>query len=281
MIIDAHQHFWDSSRTDYAWLTPAAGILYRSYQPPDLIPTLRHNGVTATVLVQAAPSEAETHYLFDLARVHPFIAGVIGWVDFEAPEVERRIAAAIEAGGGILKGLRPMIQDIADPQWVSRPELDDAFDAMCTHDLVFDALIRPVHLPALRARLERHARLRVVLDHAAKPAIKTREFAGWANEMSAIARASQVHCKLSGLLTEAGSGQASKDIEPYVEHVFACFGPHRVLWGSDWPVLNAVSDYSQWLRISRELVERFASGFRDEVLAHNAVRIYGLKVSEA
>jgi len=99
--------------------------------------------------------------------------------------------------------------------------------------------------------------------------------------MRAIARESQVHCKLSGLLTEAGSAQASKDIESYVDHVFACFGPQRVLWGSDWPVLNAVSNYSQWLQISRELVERFATGFLDDVLAHNAVRIYGLKVCES
>jgi L-fuconolactonase len=281
MIIDAHQHFWDLSRTDYGWLTPSEGVLYRSYLPTDLIPTLRHLGVTATVLVQAAPSEAETRYLFELARAYPFVAGVIGWVEFEAPDVERRIAALIEAGGGILKGLRPMIQEIGDPEWVRRPELDNAFEAMCMHDLVFDALVRPVHLPALRARLGRQARLRVVLDHAAKPEIKSRGFDQWARELQVISRESRVHCKLSGLLTELGVGQVLEDIAPYVEHVFACFGPERVLWGSDWPVLNAVTEYADWLRISREMIERFAKGACDGVLAHNAVSIYGLKVTKA
>jgi L-fuconolactonase len=281
MIIDAHQHFWDLSRPDYAWLTPSEGVLYRSYLPADLIPILRHNGVIATVLVQAAPTEAETRYLFDLARAYPFVAGVIGWVEFQAPDVARRIAALVEAGEGLLKGLRPMIQDIADPEWVSRPELDPAFEAMCAHGLAFDALVRPVQLPALRARLERHRQLKTVLDHAAKPAIRAREFDGWAREMEAIARGSRVNCKLSGLLTELARSQLPQDIEPYVEHLFACFGPERVLWGSDWPVLNAVSEYAEWLRISREMIERFARGRRDDVLARNAVRTYGLKVTGA
>jgi L-fuconolactonase len=282
MIIDAHQHFWDLSRRDYAWLTPAEGILYRNYLPTDLIPTLRENGVIATVLVQAAPSEAETRYLFDLARANPFVAGVIGWVDFEAPDVERRIGGLIEAGGGMLKGLRPMIQDIADPEWVRRATLDRAFEAMSTHGLVFDALVRPVHLPPLRTRLERHPQLRVVLDHAAKPQIKPGEFEKWAREIQAIGGGTQVHCKLSGLLTlAAGSAHPSKDIEPYVEHMFACFGPQRVLWGSDWPVLNAVSEYSQWLRISKDLIERFAEESRDDVLGGNAQRVYRLKMPAA
>lgn len=282
MIIDAHQHFWDLSRRDYAWLTPAEGILYRNYLPTDLISTLRENGVIASVLVQAAPSEAETRYLFDLARANPFVAGVIGWVDFEDPDVERRIGGLIEAGGGMLRGLRPMIQDIADPEWVRRPILDPAFEAMSTHGLVFDALVRPVHLPPLRTRLERHPQLRVVLDHAAKPQIKTGEFETWAREMRAIARGTQVHCKLSGLLTlAAGSAQPSKDIEPYVEHVFACFGAQRVLWGSDWPVLNAVSEYSQWLQISRRMIERFAEGTLDDVLGRNAARVYRLTMPPA
>jgi L-fuconolactonase len=281
LIVDAHQHFWDVSRTDYEWLTPSQGALYRSYLPTDLMPILRRNGVSATVLVQAAPSEAETRYLFDLARAHPFVAGVIGWVEFEDPLVKHRIADLIKAGGGILKGLRPMIQDIVDPEWVSRPELDTAFEAMCRHDLVFDALVRPIHLPALRVRLQRHAHLRAVLDHAAKPEIKTGGLNRWAGEMEAIARESQVYCKLSGLLTEAGSAQAPKDIEPYVEQVFACFGPDRILWGSDWPVLNAVGEYSDWLRISREMIERFAKGALYDVLARNAMRVYGLKVAGA
>jgi L-fuconolactonase len=122
----------------------------------------------------------------------------------------------------------------------------------------------------------------VVLDHAAKPQIKIGEFEKWAREMRALSRGTQVHCKLSGLLTlAAGRAHPSKDIEPYVEHVFACFDPQRVLWGSDWPVLNAVSEYSQWLRISRDMIGHFAEGLRDDVLGRNAERVYRLKIPPA
>src|ERR1700734_679280 len=142
MIIDAHQHFWDVSRADYDWLTPDQGKLYRNYLPADLAPTLLDNGVTATVLIQAAPSEAETRYLFRLAQAHPFIAGIVGWVDFQSAGAHRRISALIADGRGTLKGLRPMIQDIPDPHWLSQPALDEAFEAMVTHGLAFDALVR-------------------------------------------------------------------------------------------------------------------------------------------
>src|ERR1700753_3021974 len=121
MIIDAHQHFWDVARTDYGWLTSATGeILYRNYMPEDLQPLLAQNKVVGTVLIQAAPSEEETRYLFQLASAHSFILGVVGWVDFEAPDVAERIAALKLVGGSLLIGLRPMIQDIADSEWITR-----------------------------------------------------------------------------------------------------------------------------------------------------------------
>jgi L-fuconolactonase len=150
MIIDAHQHFWDLSRADYDWLTPDQSILYCDYLPADLAPTLLGEGVRATVLVQAAPSEAETRYLFRLAQAYPFIAGIVGWVDFQSAGAHRRISALIADGRGTLKGLRPMIQDIPDPHWLSRPALDEAFEAMATHGLVFDALVRPAQIDGLR-----------------------------------------------------------------------------------------------------------------------------------
>ena len=130
MIIDAHQHFWDLARGDYAWLTPDAGVLYRDYLPHDLAGTLREHGVGATVLVQAAASEAETQFLFRLAAAHPFVAGVVGWVDFESHIAPQRISSMAAAAGGRLKGMRPMIHDIADAAWVTRPALDAAFEAM-------------------------------------------------------------------------------------------------------------------------------------------------------
>jgi L-fuconolactonase len=279
MIIDAHQHFWDLARADYGWLTPDAGVLYRNYLPHDLAGTLRDNGVSATVLVQAAATEAETHYLLQLAEAHAFVAGVVGWVDFESPDAPRRIASLAVAAGTKLKGLRPMIQDMADCSWIKRATLDAAFEAMIAHDLVFDALVKPKHLSALRERLLRHPKLRAVLDHAGKPDIAHGDIDSWASDIQRLARDTSSSCKLSGLLTEAGGRNSADDLAPFVAHIFSSFGPQRVIWGSDWPVLNRVSGYAQWLELSRSLVERFAAGHAADVLAHSARRLYRLELN--
>jgi L-fuconolactonase len=278
MIIDAHQHFWHLSRPDYAWLTPQNAVLYRNYQPADLAPVLLENGVGATVLIQAAASESETRYLFQLARENSFIAGVVGWLDFEAAEAPGRLAMLLADGHGKLKGLRPMIQDIAGLDWIVKPALDAAFEAMIAHDLAFDALVRPAHLDALRLRLLRHPKLRAVLDHAGKPDIARGGFDAWAEKLARLASETAVYCKLSGLLTETRSGAAAEDLAPYIEHIFSCFGPLRMLWGSDWPVLNTAGDYAHWLTQSRSFVRRFAEGHERDVFHDNAIRFYQLEL---
>lgn len=277
VIVDAHQHFWDLGRGDYDWLTPSAGVLYRSFLPEHLVGTLRTHEVSATILVQAAATEAETHFLFRLAAAHPFIAGVVGWVDFERSDVAARVAALATAGGGKLKGLRPMIQDIADPEWITRPAVDAAFEAIAAHELVFDALAQPRHLTPLRERLLRHPTLRAVLDHAGKPDIAHGGMDAWARDIERLARDTSICCKLSGLLTEAGAKWSNGAIAPYVAHLFSCFGPERILWGSDWPVLTSVASYTNWLELSRHFIERFAAGRERDVLAANTSRLYGLK----
>lgn len=278
MIVDSHQHFWDLRRGDYTWLTPDAGILYRNFLPEDLAETLRAHEVTATVLVQAAATEAETHFLLRLAATHRFIAGVVGWVDFENPDVAGRVLSLATAGGGKLKGFRAMIQDIADAEWVTRPAVEAAFEALAARDLVFDALVRPRHLRPLRERLLRHPKLRAVLDHAGKPDIAHAKLDPWARDLERLARDTSVYCKLSGLLTEAGARRGTDEIAPYVAHIFSCFGPERILWGSDWPVLTSAASYADWLGLARQFIERFAPGRAHDVLATNAIRLYGLEL---
>jgi L-fuconolactonase len=204
------------------------------------------------------------------------VAGVVGWVDFESPDVDRRIAKLVEDGQGKLKGLRPMIQDIADSSWVRRSTLDAAFQSVIRHDLVFDALVRPTQLDALRERLVRHAGLRAVLDHAGKPGIAQGGFDAWSKGIERLARDTAVSIKLSGILTEAGGRASLQEISPYVEHVFRCFGPSRILWGSDWPVLNLASDYRHWLNLSHNLIQRFAPRETEAIFARNAAQLYGL-----
>ena len=167
--VDAHQHFWRLARGDYGWLTPAKGPIYRDFGPADLTPLLARAGIDATVLVQAAPTVDETRFLLELARTTPVVAGVVGWAPLDAPDAPDVVAAL--AREPALKGLRPMLHDIPDVDWMLRPEVAPGLRAIAAADLTFDALVRPPHLPNLRRLLERHPDLRVVIDHGAKPEI--------------------------------------------------------------------------------------------------------------
>ncbi|RBK68745.1 amidohydrolase family protein, partial [Xanthomonas oryzae] len=250
--------------------------LYRDFGPDDIGAALDAADVDRVVVVQAAATEAETCYLFELARDDARIAGVVGWVDFAAPDAAARIGALVRAGGGVLKGLRPMVQDIADVHWLADPALDAAFDALLAHDLAFDALIRAAHVPALQARLKRHPGLRVVVDHGGKPQIATGEFVAWAASMAVLAQHPNVHCKLSGLLTEAARGAGVDALAPYVAHLFARFGPQRLLWGSDWPVLSLRADYAHWFALAQQLVTRHAAEHAAAIFGDNARTFYRL-----
>lgn len=168
--IDAHQHFWSVARDDYGWLTPELKPLYRDFLPADLGPELDRHQIAATILVQAAPSVAETRFMLSLADDHSFIKGVVGWVDFERPDAPQQIAEL--ASHAALVGLRPMIQDIADPDWMLQSALTPAFQALIAQDLTFDALTLPPHLPNLIQLLQRHPDMRVVINHGSKPLIR-------------------------------------------------------------------------------------------------------------
>jgi L-fuconolactonase len=276
--IDAHQHYWSVQRGDYGWLTPDQTLLYRDFTPADLKDQLAECAVGATVLVQAAPTEAETRYLFALARQHASIAGIVGWVDFEAADAADRIRRLVHDGAGKLKGLRPMIQDIPDPQWLDGRALDAAFETMLAHELVFDALVTPAHLAVLDRRIRRYPDLKVVLDHGGKPDIGAGGLEPWASQMQQLAGSTRMYCKLSGLLTQAGKGAGVAELDAFVARLFECFGPERILWGSDWPVLTLRASYRQWLEIALELVHRHAPGREQAVFCDNAVRCYRLEV---
>lgn len=272
MIIDAHQHFWKLSRGDYGWLTPSLETLYRDFMPKDLEPILRQQSVDGTILIQAAPSIAETEFLLDIADKTPFVLGVVGWVDFASPTAAMDIASL--AVNPKLVGLRPMIQDIDDIDWMLRDDLTSTFEAMINHGLVFDALVLPKHLSRLNTLLLRHPRLKVVIDHAAKPDIANSGFGRWAIEMSTLAEIDGVHCKLSGLLTEAGNEWTESDLTPFVEHLFKVFGADRLIWGSDWPVLTLAGSYAQWLAIAASYTKDEAD--RKAIFGANAARFYGV-----
>ncbi len=275
MRIDAHQHFWSVARGDYGWLTPDLAAIYRDFLPDDLSPMLEQAGISGTVLVQAAQTVAETEYMLSLADQAAFIKGVVGWVDFEATDAPAQIATL--AAHPALVGLRPMIQDIANPNWMLGDALTPAFSALQSHDLTFDALTLPQHLGPLRQLLARHPQMRVVIDHGSKPLIRDGVIKGWAEDMAALARETDAFCKLSGLVTEAAQDWQTDDLRPYVQHLLDTFGPSRLVWGSDWPVCTLASTYERWLETTDALLGALTQSERDAILGGNAARAYNLR----
>ncbi|MFC5392035.1 amidohydrolase family protein [Bosea vestrisii] len=272
MRIDAHQHFWSLARGDYGWLTPALGVIHRDFGPADLAPLLAAHNLERSILVQAAPTEAETAYLLDIAAKTPFVAGVVGWTDFDARDAAKRIAAL--AGDPLLVGLRPMVQDIADDGWLARPELALAFEAMVANGLVFDALLKPRHIPAMLTVLERHADLACVIDHGAKPDLVFGDLASWRDGIGALAAHPGLTCKLSGLVTEAGPDWTLETLRPVVEHLLASFGPERLIFGSDWPVVMLRASYAQWIGAAQALLAGLSETQRAAVFGGNAQKLY-------
>lgn len=277
--VDAHQHFWNPLRGDYGWLPPGDPVLDRGYTPADLAPQLTQAGIDATVLVQAAPSIEETEYLLGIADVTPFVAGVVGWIDFENRDHLahlHRLAAHPK-----FLGVRPMIQNLPDLEWMFRPDVQWAFEAIVELDLAFDALGFPRHLENFLVLLGRFPGMRVVLDHCMKPQIRDRRsdpdhFRFWADGMSRLAGETQACCKLSGIITETDGDWDIDILRPYTAHVLAAFGPDRVMWGSDWPVSRLEAEYDEWHRVARALTEDLDEAATERIFGGTAIEFYRL-----
>jgi L-fuconolactonase len=273
-MIDAHFHSWLLSRGDYGWLTPALPVIYRDVSIADWQAQAAPHGVKAGVLVQAAPTEAETQWLLTQAQNHPAVLGVVGWADLLAPDAPARIRAL--AANPKLKGLRPMLQDIADPDWILQAALAPALQTMSDLGLVLDALIKPLHLPRLLTLAARYPALKLVIDHAAKPDIAAGQWEPWAGDLARVARQTQAVCKISGLLTEAGPKPNPDAAQRWAAHVLQVFGEDRVMWGSDWPVLELAGSYSDWWQASRRLSASLTEAGRQALYGGTARRVYKL-----
>jgi L-fucono-1,5-lactonase len=279
MKIDAHQHLWQPLRGDYDWMPLDNPILNRAYHPNDLAPILEKTGIDGTVLVQAAATVHETEYMLGLADGSPFIKSVVGWVDFEDPGQLghlRRLAAHPK-----FLGVRPMIQDIPDVNWMLRDDVQWAYKAVIDLDLSFDALGFPQHLPNFLTLMKRYPDMRVVYDHCMKPQIRDQRagkdaFSEWADGISALAEETAGVCKFSGLVTEADDGWTNDDLRPFAEHILNAFGADRVMWGSDWPVCRLQAEYDVWHDVAQTLTQDLSAGERADIFGGTAARFYRL-----
>ncbi|MEP7183312.1 MAG: amidohydrolase family protein [Betaproteobacteria bacterium] len=273
--VDAHHYVWQRARGDYGWLTPDLGPIFRDFALDDLKPQLVAARVGATVIVQAAPTVAETEFLLGVARGSGgMVRGVVGWADLAAPDAIRTLARL--ARDPLLKSIRPM-PGLADPAWLARPDVGRALDALPRLGLRVDVMVTTRELPKLLDLLARNPELSVVIDHGAKPDIVGGAWEPWASLIADVAGHPRVRCKLSGLASEAGPDWTIDALSRYVDHLLACFGPQRLMWGSDWPIVERAGGYRRWLAASVALLAPLAEADRAAVFGGTARKFYGLE----
>ena len=279
MKIDAHHHLWHPARSDYDWM-PDIDILQQPYTPADLEPQLAATGIDGTVLIQAAASIEETEYMLGLADATPWIKGVVGWIDFD----DRMHLAHLRrlARHPRFIGVRPMIQDIEDTDWMLRHTVQWAYKALVDLDLSFDILGSPRHIAPAIELAQRHPDLRIVCDHLMKPPITEHQagqdvFSDWSRGISALAAETHVVMKLSSLLTEASPGWTLETVRPFADHAITSFGADRLMWGSDWPVSRLTVEYSQTHKQLCELTSHLKASDREKILGGTAARFYKLQ----
>ena len=275
MDIDTHQHFWQYNPAEYAWISAAMPGLKRDLLPPDLKPLLDANSIGGTVAVQARQSLAETEWLLALADADPFILGVVGWVDLQSPKVGEQLRRF--AGRPKLVGVRHVVHDEPDDQFMLRPAFLRGLEALAEFDLAYDLLLFPKHLPVAAQVVRMFPRQRFVLDHIAKPFIKAGTRSPWDTDLRALARFDNVSCKVSGLVNEAAWCQwTPDDFKPYLDVVFDCFGTSRLMFGSDWPVCTLSAHYHEVVGLVRDYLQDLPADVGARVMGSNAVAAYRL-----
>ncbi len=278
MKIDSHQHFWKYNAVRHSWITHEMSVLKRDFMPENLDEELRANGIDATIAVQADQSEEETLFLLQLAGRNASIAGVVGWIDLCSPRAAKRMRffAQFEK----LRGFRHIAQDEHDDRFLVQDDFVRGIACLRQFDLTYDILIYPEQLPAALELVAQFPEQRFVIDHMAKPEIKTKSRSGWAVLIQNIAANRNVYCKLSGLVTEADWRHWKKeDFWPYLDVVFDAFGPGRLMFGSDWPVCLLAGSYQQVLQIIEEYLQDCQADIKEKIFGGNAAQFYRLTMA--
>ena len=275
MIIDSHHHFWEMSRFSYPWMDQVDRALKKDYLPDDLIPLLSRNGIHHTVIVQAHQSVDETLWLLDLAAQNDFVAGVVGWVDLADSRVGETLDELMKHPH--FKGVRHVWHDEPDDAWILQPAIIRGLNELAKRDIPFDFLTFPRHLKYIPQVCELVPDLRAVVDHISKPPIWSRKTEPWRNALKTVAEIPNMHCKLSGMVTEADHrAWCVDDLKPYVDTVVELFGYERLLFGSDWPVCTLAASYDQVLNAALDSLGQISEPAKIAVLGANAERFYGL-----
>jgi len=275
MRLDSHQHLWRYNPRDYAWMGEGMESLKRDYLPEDLAPLLEAIGFDGAIAVQARQMAAETEFLLALADEFDFIRGVVGWVDFEADDLDRRLERF--AAHPKLKGVRELIHDMPDVDYAVSDVHVAGIARLAAHDLCYDLLLKPPHIRPAMALVDRFPGQPFVVDHIAKPEIAAGRREPWATDITELARREHVCCKLSGMVTEAKwKHWKAADFMPYLETALAAFGPGRLMIGSDWPVCTLSGGYAETMGMVIDFVARLAKSEQAAILGGTCARFYGV-----
>lgn len=275
VAIDSHQHFWNYSPQRQVWMTDEMTVLKRDFLPDDLLPLLKENSIDGCVAVQASQTEEENMFLLTLAAQHDFIKGIVGWVDLQSNRVESRLTYYKESKK--MKGFRHIIHDEQDVDFMLRPDFMRGVGLLNRFGFTYDILIYPEHLVNTLKFVRRFPDQPFVIDHMAKPIIRESKVVEWKKELKAIAACDNVHCKISGLVTEAKWNSWRKDdFTPYLDAVVEMFGTDRLMYGSDWPVCTLSATYEDMFGIVKDYFSGFTLAEREKVFSGNATEFYGL-----
>jgi L-fuconolactonase len=275
MRIDAHQHFWQYNPAEHVWMTDELAAIRRDFLPGDLEPLLYGMGFDGCIAVQARQSIEETRWLLELAGEHDFIRGVVGWVDLCSPELASQLERFAQHPK--LVGVRHVVQDEPDDEFMLRADFRRGIAQLADFGLAYDVLVFPKHLAVAARLVDEFPAQRFVLDHVAKPAIAEGRLAPWDNDVRELAKRPNIHCKLSGMVTEARWRQWTPgDFRSYLDVVFDAFGPDRLMIGSDWPVCTLSAEYEAVIGIVTEYIGQFSKEVQDGILGGNCARFYRL-----
>jgi L-fuconolactonase len=278
MKIDSHQHFWRYNPARDGWISDAMSVLKRDFLPEELAVECKANGIDASIAVQADQSEDETLFLLELAERSKQIVGVVGWVDLASANVDERLQYF--SRDEKLRGFRHVVQAEPDDRFMMQPDFVRGISGLREYGFTYDLLIYPKQLPAAIELVCKLPDQRFVIDHLAKPGVKTKNSAFWAEHIRRIAESPNVYCKLSGLVTEADwRNWKAVDFKPYLDIVFDAFGADRLMFGSDWPVCVLAASYRQVRQIIEDYLHGCAAEVKENIFGGNAIRFYGLKAS--
>ena len=274
MKIDAHQHFWRYDPAQYGWIDSSMAKLQRDFGPADLESVQQGCGIDASIAVQARQTVEETRWLLELADQHPRIAAVVGWVPLAAPNIADVLR---ELEHPRLKGVRHVVQEEADPEFLLRPAFAAGVQVATALRKTYDLLIRAHQLPTSIEFADSHPRLTIVLDHIAKPVVSGPPPAEWRRHIRELARRPHVFCKFSGVVTEVAQVSLGPElVQPYFEVVLEAFGPRRLMFGSDWPVCLIRAEYATWFEWVRQFTAQLSTDEAAWIWGRTAASAYRL-----